>query len=224
MSAEDIVKAIAVTAELTNTQMTAQAMKVLATDLISEFDEQPIIRALSRCRRELSGRLTQQAIIERIEQEDGRPGANEAWGIAINSFDEYQTVVMNDEIGEAIAAARPIMQSGDDVGARMAFRDTYERVVRSNRANGVRAPKWYPSLGIDPLGRVDAIKAAEDRGLLTHAQAAAYLTAPMTAEEQAKGLAIAGLLTGEPVSIPNDPEFKKRLGDVLAILKKGEAA
>lgn len=223
MSAAEIISAIAVTAELTNTQLSASAMKVMAIDLIAEYSKESILQALVRCRRELSGHLTQQAIIERINQADGRPGANEAWGIAISAFDEAQTVVLNDEITEAMGAARPVMDCGDDVGARMAFRDAYERIVRQNRQSGIK-PKWYPSLGQDPTLRADAIKAAQDRGLLTHAQACAYLPAPITEEEQQRGNAIAGLLTGSQTPIPQDAEFRRRIADLMSVLKKPEAA
>lgn len=223
MSAADIVSAIAVTAELTNTQLSASAMKVMAGDLITEYSESAILQSLVRCRRELSGKLTQQSIVERINQADGRPGANEAWGIALSAFDEAQTVVLNDEITEAMGAARPVMNSGDDVGARMAFRDAYERIVRNNRSVGSK-PKWYPSLGHDPLLRVDAIKAAEERGLLTRSQVSAYLPAPITKEEQERGAAIAGLLTGNVAPIPKDPEFRARIAELVSVLKKPEAA
>ena len=219
MSDKDIIEAITVTAELTGTQLTGAALATMALDLISEYPETAIMQALHRCRRELSGRLTQQAIVERINQADGRPGANEAWGIALSAFDESQTVVLNDEITEAMGAARPAMNSGDDVGARMAFRDAYERIVRQSRLNGAK-PKWYPSLGTDPLLRIDAIKQAEERGLLTSAQAAAYLPAPISADDRQRGAAITGLLTGAPTEMPNDPEFKRRLSELAAMLKK----
>jgi hypothetical protein len=223
MSARDIVSAIAVTAELTQTQLSAVAMKSMADDLMAEYLESAILAALTRCRRELPGRLSQSAVIERIDQADGRPTANEAWGIALAAFDEAATVVTNDEIGDAMAAARPVMDGGDEVGARMAFRDAYDRIVRKSRLEGVRA-KWYPSLGHDPLLRVDAIKRAEERGLLTKSQASAYLPAPMTDDDRARGGVIAGLLTGDVAQMPNDPEFKRRVGDLMAVLKGRQAA
>lgn len=223
MSIIEIVKGIAVTAELTGSTLSPEAMKAMATDLAAEYPESAILQALSRCRRELSGRLTQSAVIERIDQADGRPSANEAWGLALSAFNEALTVVLNDEIGKAMAAARPVMDGGDEVGARMAFRDTYDRVVRQNRAIGFK-PKWYPSLGHDPLLRVDAIKLAEERGLLTHSQAMTYLPAPITAEDQARGAVIAGLLTGTVAPMPKDPEFKARVSQLLEVLKPGEAA
>lgn len=223
MSIPEIVQAITVTAELTGTQLSGAAMAAMAGDLMNEYPEPAILQALSRCRRELTGRLTQAAVVERIQSDDGRPSANEAWGIALSAFDEAVTVVTNEEISEAMAAARPVMNEGDEVGARMAFRDCYDRVIRRNRMAGI-APKWYPSLGHDPMLRIDAIKLAEDRGLLTHAQAAAYLPAPMTDEEQKRGAVIAGLLTGEVAPMPKDQKFRERIGEIMTMLKKEQAA
>jgi hypothetical protein len=222
MSARDILEAVSVVAELTGTQLSDAAKAAMVEDLLA-YSEPAVIAALGRCRRELKGRLTQAEVIERIQSDDGRPSANEAWGIALSAFDEAVTVVTNEEINEAMAAARPVMDEGDEVGARMAFRDCYDRVVRRNRTTGI-TPKWYPSLGHDPMLRIDAIKLAEDRGLLTHSQAAAYLPAPVTAEEAAKGRAIAGLLTGTAEEMPEDPEFRQRIGDIFKMLKKEPAA
>lgn len=222
MSAVEIIQAIAVTAELTQTQLSADAMKAMAVDLLANYDEPDILRALSRCRRELPGRLTQAAVVDRIEQEDGRPGGNEAWGIALAAFDESATVVINDEIGEAMAAARPVMECGDETGARMAFRESYDRIVRRNRASCLN-PVWFPSLGTDPALRADAIKLAADRGLLTQSRAAVFLMEPMTTDDEARGNVIAGLLTGNTAPMPNDPEFQKHIEQLLATLKAGKS-
>lgn len=214
----DVVKAVGATAELTGTELSAAALRVMVSDL-SEYPVPAVMKALVRCRKELSGRLTLSAIIERIEDDDGRPSANEAWGTALASFDEEATVVTNDEIGEAMAAARPIMDKGDEIGARMAFRDAYDRIVRRNREAGIVRPVWYPSLGTDTTRRVDAIKAAEDRGLLTSKQVASYLPAPMTDDDRARGAVIAGLLTGESAPMPDDKDFRKNISNLLYILK-----
>jgi hypothetical protein len=189
---------------------------------MGRYSTESIIRALDRCRRELSGRLTPSAVIERIEDSDGRPGANEAWGIAMAGFDEAETIVTNEEIAQAMAAAKPIMDSGDEIGARMAFRDCYERIVRQAREAGT-IPKWYPSLGHDPIRRVDAIKTAADRGLLTHSQASAYLPAPMSAEDHKREAAIVGLLSGKVEPMPDDETFKKGIEKMMAVLN-GEKA
>lgn len=223
MSIETIVEAVAVTAELTGTQFSAAAMKAMALDLMADHSEAAVLQALTCCRRELSGRLTLSAVLDRIDQEDGRPRSSEAWGIAVEAFDEAATVVLNDEIGEALAVARPVMDVGDEVGARAAFREAYDRVVRRNRSAGVPV-KWFPSLGHDPELRVDAIQLGQSRGRLTRAQAATYLPEPMSAEDQARGAVIAGLLTGNIVPLPKDPEFKAQIRKMLAMLKTEKAA
>lgn len=215
---ERIVQAIAVTCELTNTQLTGQAIAVMARDLTAVYSEAAIIAALDRCRKELTRRLTQADVIERIEEADGRPSANEAWGIAILGFDEDETIITNDEICAAMNAAKPIMDMGDEIGARMAFRDAYDRVIRDNRERG-RSPNWWPSLGHDPIRRVDAIQAAVDVGRLTHKQATAYLPAPMTDQDKKRSEAISGLLEGRVVPT-HDQDFDRRISELLDVLKR----
>ncbi|WP_412021520.1 hypothetical protein [Burkholderia cepacia] len=80
---------------------------------------------------------------------DGRPDANEAWAIALRSRDERDTVVWTQECAEAFAVATPVLDGGDEVGARMAFKAAYERLVERNRADGAPA-QWLKSLGHDP--------------------------------------------------------------------------
>lgn len=107
-------------------------------------------------------------VIRRIANKvDGHLPADEAWAIAIQAMDESETVVWTQEIAEAWGAAKLIMQSGDEVGARMAFRSAYERRVTGSRANG-RNAKWFPSLGHDPAKRAVALEAAADRLRLPH--------------------------------------------------------
>lgn len=100
-------------------------------------------------------------IIGQIEktQPDGRLPSDEAWSIALQSFNEHATVVLNDEIAGALQAARDIYEEGDKVGARMAFKSAYERIVEQNRASGVSV-HWWPSFGFDPQQRQAAIDEA----------------------------------------------------------------
>lgn len=157
MSAK-VLKALAVTAELTGAEFSETALRVVVQDL-SAYPEQVVLHALDRCRRELRGRLTFGAILERIEEADGRPGADEAWAIAIRAQDEAETVVWTDEIAQAFAVAQPILEARDKVGARMAFRDAYERIVRDSRSGSAPA-RWIVSAGHDPERRASALSAA----------------------------------------------------------------
>lgn len=96
---------------------------------------------------------------------DGRPGPEEAWAIALRSRDEADTVVWTTEIAQAVAIAKPVLDAGDEVGARMAFRETYNRLV--DRAREQRMPAaWTASLGHDPERRDAAITAAVAAGQL----------------------------------------------------------
>ncbi len=177
MAINDIVKAIAVTAELTGASLSGPAVATMAKDLTAMHREEAILRALTRCRKELSRPLTAGAVFERLAEDDGRPSGDEAWAIALQSSDEAETVVWNGEIQKAMAAARPILEAGDKIGARMAFREAYERIVRVNRESGI-APVWEASLGWDKERRALAIESAHNLGLLSAPQVAALLPAP----------------------------------------------
>jgi hypothetical protein len=102
------------------------------------------------------------AQIQGIVADDGRPGPEEAWAQAFKALDERVTVVWTSEAHEAYSIASPILQAGDEVGARMAFRETYTRLVAEARE--ARAPvRWVASIGDDNEQR--------DRVLLPHVQA-----------------------------------------------------
>ena len=189
----NVLKAIAVTAELTGTELSAVALRVMESDL-SAYPENSVLHALDRCRKELTGRLTLAAIIERLNGDDGRPSADEAWALALDARNESLTVVWTDEARSAFSVARPVLDAGDKIGARMAFRDAYDRIVRNNRASKVKA-NWTASLGWDSCQRETALKSAESRGLLPSAHVAALLSAP-------KGGFIENQLFGNAKALP----------------------
>lgn len=90
------------------------------------------------------------------------PEPNEAWAIAVSTMDEFETVVTTNQIQEAFGLASPVMANGDEVGARMAFLESYRRIIRRDSV-----PTWYVSQGFDPYRREQAIKQAQERGLLS---------------------------------------------------------
>ncbi len=116
-------------------------------------------------------------------REPGRIGAEEAWSRAVLACDESETVVMNDEIAQAWGVAKPIMDLGDEVGARMAFKEAYLRIT-SHAAGPV---KWWPSIGNDPHKRDIALAEAKRAGLLPAAHVQALLPPPLTAATKGKG-------------------------------------
>ena len=113
-------KAIAVTAELTNTEMSESALEVFEADL-AEYSDRQILAALTRCRRELRGRLTVADVVDRMASVGGHPSANEAWALVLAAADESETVVWTEQVAEAAGIAQPVLDAGDEVGARMAF-------------------------------------------------------------------------------------------------------
>ena len=106
------------------------------------------------------------AIARRCVLCDGRPSVDEAWSIAIASRSESETVVWTEEIAGAFAACSSVFP--DEVGARMAFKDAYSRLVNSARGLG-RPAKWSVSLGWDMRKR---------EAVLNHAAAVGLLPAP----------------------------------------------
>lgn len=161
MSAKDLIQAIAVTSELCGTNLSEPAQRMLFQDL-STYPEVAVIAALSKCRRELKGRLTLSEIISRID--DGRPGPEEAW--AMIPRDESATIVWTEEMCAAWAIADQLIQQGEEVAARMAFKETYTRALAEARDE--RKPVcWRVSLGHDANGREAVLCDAVRKGRLT---------------------------------------------------------
>jgi hypothetical protein len=160
---EILVTNLGATAEVMGTQLQPAALMLMAEDL-SEYQLPDVLAAIKRCRRELSGRLTLAAIIERVQAADGMPGADEAW--ALMSRPESDTVVITEQMGEAMQVARPLLNDGDKVGARMAFKDAYARIVADAREKKIQ-PKWFVSLGHDKEGRPHPIAEAVRTGKLS---------------------------------------------------------
>ncbi len=120
------------------------------------------------------------AINEILRAKDtSRPGPEEAWAIAVKSNDESETVLMNDEIAQAWVTANPIFALGDEVGARMAFREVYARLVKEAKGPA----SWWPSIGTDPYKRDTALSEAKRQNLLPAPQIAAVLPAPVKKED-----------------------------------------
>ena len=106
-------------------------------------------------------------IIELINRSnpDGHPGADEAWAIAIEMMSEDATVITTEQINTACPNATKIYNDGDSVGARMAFRQAYEPLVKAAREEGVPAI-WFPSLGHDSGQRKSVIMGGIQQGIL----------------------------------------------------------
>jgi len=162
---KDLIKAVAVTAELTGTDLSETAADVMCKDL-SIYPLQQVLGALTRCRKELRYKLTTADVISRLE--DGRPMVEQAWAMIPQNEDD--SVVWTAEMAEAYGAAAPLLKGGDAIAARMAFKQVYEKIVQLARDEG-RPVKWVPSFGFDKAGREDAVIAAVEKGRMTRQRA-----------------------------------------------------
>jgi hypothetical protein len=159
---EILLSTLGATAEVMGMQMQPAALMLMAEDL-SIYPLADILSAIRRCRKELKGRLSLAEIIDRIQSADGMPGADEAW--AAMSRPEGDTIVITEEMAEAMQYARPLLNDGDKTGARMAFKDAYTRLVAQARDRNLR-PKWFVSLGHDKDGRAAPVAEAIRTGKL----------------------------------------------------------
>lgn len=168
MKTDSLIEAIGATAEIMGTQLQPTSLMVMADDL-SEYPLEKVLIALTRCRREITGKLTLAAVIDRLNSNDGRPGADEAWGMIPRS--ESISAVLSQEMLTAMSASQPLLDVGDQVAARMAFKEAYTRLVTVSRNNSIPV-EWFPSLGDDKFGREVVIKEAVRLGRIseTHAQ------------------------------------------------------
>lgn len=116
-------------------------------------------------------------IAMRCKMMDGRPGSEEAWAIALTSRDEADTVVWTAETAEAFALCQSVFSMGDEVGARMAFKEAYARLVGKARTEH-RPAQWSASLGWDVTRRAAVLATAATAGLLAAPIVAGLLPAP----------------------------------------------
>lgn len=164
----EIVKAIAVTSQLLNKELSPDSIEVLAKEL-SQYQEHEVLLSLERCRRELKFFPTISEIISFLP--DGRPGVEEAWSMIPR--DEYASVVWCDEMRDAFGICLPLF--GEDlIAARMAFKERYTAAVSESRRKGLKA-KWTPSFGHDKSGREIALKIALEKNRITEREAKTML-------------------------------------------------
>ncbi|MCG7598381.1 hypothetical protein MHM84_01115 [Halomonas sp. McH1-25] len=174
--AEQLLEQLYATAEVLGSEIKPAAANLMIRDMRS-YNRPEIEQALARCRAELTGRLTLAAILERMPSANAYLSPNEAWALALTSLDENETVVWTREVAIAMGTARPVLEQGDKVGARMAFIGAYEREVAATKAEG-HQPTWEVSLGHDPVRRQETVQKAVTDGLLEAPKVQHLLPAP----------------------------------------------
>lgn len=198
-----------------------ERLLVYAEDLC-DISQERLANAFRRARREYEyPKLPPVAFIRRMaggdSQADGRPGPEEAWArMPKGERMEEDSIVWCEEECIAYGACRSLLIDGDLIGARMAFKERYEREVAEARAQ-VRPVRWVMSAGYDVDHRLTTLATAvqEQRMSLDNAlnfvpgerrHDFAQMLPPTTAK---------GLLTGQPQKMPDLPG----LHGVLAKMK-----
>lgn len=161
---ERIVQQLVATAEVMGHQITLNAALMMCQDL-SEYAFNDVMIALTRCRKEVNGKLTLKAIVDLLAPAGGWLSANEAWAQALPAQDEANTMVWTVETRKAWFIALPILESGDKIGARMAFIEAYNREVAQAKAAG-----GLPQIEVSRGDRADlyelVVSQAQTSGLL----------------------------------------------------------
>ena len=235
-----ILEAVAVAAELTGTELCDVAKGAMVEELAAH-DLQTVLNALNRCRKELTGRLTLAAILQRLDT--GLPSADEAFGMLVEGWRNEALTVVVPAIAMRAAGngAQELYFCGDKTGARMAFKGAYERLA----ANVQGKAAWFVSAGNDRDQRSAAVMAAVKAGRLEQQQAAGYLpheaveerlmlteNRTLTLEEKQNALLIQQAAMQALPQFPKDdedagvPREKARANaqNLLQILKKKQAA
>jgi len=211
MASKNLIQSVAVTAELCGgTQLSELAAKAFLDDL-ARFPEDRVITALARCRKELTGRLTVAAVIQRIP--GGRPGPEEAWAIASKGgTSESITKVWTTEIFAAFVEVQEIYDTEGPIPARMAFKEIYARQVAESEASG-RPVEWQITLGHNAAERAPVIERAIHAGYITLQDVPVnlhhLLTIPSMPPKEALRLAVnhgVSLPAPEPQAVRADPE------------------
>jgi hypothetical protein len=138
---------------------------------------------------------------------DGRPGADEAWAIYPRS--ESESAAINDEISFAAQVALPLINEGDLIAARMAFKEAYIRVVEHNKLKGIK-PKWFMSLGHDVDNRKRALEDALAKNLISWDYAHSLLAKPEENNHIAKLVVGLQLIPNNKEAITDELKAKNR--------------
>ena len=178
----EIAKALAATNfVVSGNEIPFEAMDLMVEDLVPH-GLPAVLDALVRCRRECRGRMSLADVLDRIIRRDGRPEADEAWMTALLALDEAETVVWTTETRDAFAVARPALEINDKVGARMAFKAAYDRLVEWAR-DAVMPAQWCASMGWDTDRRRHALEAAVQCGHLLPDHVHGLLPPPQPQDE-----------------------------------------
>jgi hypothetical protein len=206
MNTSKITQHLAITLELANVELSDAACSFLIQEL-SNYPEEWVLGSLNTIR-STGVRPTLGAIISNFS--DGRPDAEEAW--ASIPKDESSSAVISEEMSASLGVIKDLIYAGDDIAARMAFKEVYKKEVQKARSKGTR-PIWFASLGDDKSGREAALLEGAASGRIT-AKKALSLLPPATENSH-----LTKLLIGE--SNPEDKlALENKMNSVIEIDKE----
>ncbi len=138
---------------------------------------------------------------------DGRPGPEEAWArMPKGERIEDNSVVWCEEERTAYSACRSLLLDGDQIGARMAFKERYEKELAQARSCG-KPVRWIVSAGYDIDHRMITLATAVRENRISLEGALNFIPgerqtdfAQMLPSAEAKGL-----LAGKVENLPNLP-------------------
>ena len=180
---------LAATIEATGGEAKPQVVAMMVADFRT-YTKHELREALHRLRQ--SGeKLTPKTLLDQLDALHGRLGADEAFALVLQAQDEAQTVVWTDEVVQAWTAIAPMMRGRDQVGARMAFKQAYERIVQDARVMR-KKPEPVVSIGADPELRYVAVTRAYEQGALPLALAQAALDGVADFDSKANSFVMPG--------------------------------
>lgn len=188
-----------------------ERLLVYADDL-RDIPQERLAKAFQRARKEYEySKLPPIAFIRRMAgadaMNDGRPGPEEAWArMPKGEHAEEDSIVWCEEERAAYNACRNLLRSGDQIGARMAFKERYEKELAEARSQQ-RPVQWIMSAGFNIEQRLSTLAAAVQEKRMTLESALSFVPgerqndfARMLPAAQGKGL-----LTGEVSKLPDLP-------------------
>lgn len=135
--------------------------RMIAVTMLTAYPAPAVRAALNRCVLEVKHALTIAHVVERID--DGRPSLEQAWKMLPKR--ESESAMMTTEMQAAFGVCCDLLAVGDFLGARLAFKSEYEKLVATNKARGT-AVNWTLSMGTDKAQRNEVIKNAVRKGLM----------------------------------------------------------
>lgn len=206
---DQILEALVGTVEIMGQQMSGPALAIMTDDL-DRYPLDDVISALTRVRRECS-RFTLAAVLDRMP--NSWIGPEEAW--ATFPKDERESGVVTTPASMAWATALPLWEIGDKIGARMAFKETYEREV-SGRSG--ETPEWHVTLGYDKDQRETAIRRGIEQGKLT-AEKVQHLIPDLSLDAGP----VVALLTGKVSAMPQNNQTRANIARLRECVEEGIA-